>query len=802
LGVILSVIRIGSWPVIVSFLLVVGIYWLSFHITLPLTLRYIVESVLPGQIGAFGGLNDTTYITLLTTIAGTTGVFLALYFTTLSIVATTYSEPHHREIRNLIIENRVSRGYLFILAHLGTTCLFGLAFLAVGFPPSLLLMVYLLLIAAIVIFSFFILGRHIFQFLDPRFLASTPTKKFLKSVRNATVLGARWKLPSFQNHFKKQALGDLYKLECLVEFALSQSARREIVRDLCIQLLRLLNTNVSYSCKIPSLSMWFPRKRVYREWGFTSGIQTDFALRSGNLPQPEEVPNYLFVCEAISRMIRRSVEGLLSQQDYSELSEVLMEIHRVSGKLGECLAIEEAQHLLTKVREVLFSDSNGLSVIETKDRVQAMSIAGIYGTCFLNLAISASQNLELRPAEAILSTWIDLKPARMKRLYSGSHPREVLRHLEDFRQCLLFERKTEGRVQSTARFQKEHIARRYADYIWGMSERLVLFINEHHVQPVRRLMKANAKWTTAELLRSSIETTKKIGFRIAELGDLHKKLLADAVTKEDWKSTDYDGLRKKLDVIEGELLLNVAQIAPSLTVGMDVGETPDYAGTFRAYLGDALVSKMQSQDVTHFESLFTGHFKTTLGVAQRHITRKDDHLLRSHRNVALDTALDLLDLSGLSFLFSELHGSSFYETVKKEWDDYFGAHSDGKLAIEFFYLAISMDLQLPISSPSATGRWRWERAFVAVMARAGFNIERLHSRWEGEEDVRTKHTSPIIQSIYPHMGTMFHRPYEYFVAFYLSERPEAEGVELHYNAKQCKEEVDQESRRRQGGTNP
>ncbi len=794
LGAIVIVIRSGIWPVLLSFLIVVVVYWFQFTITLPPALRYIVESLAPKQ------LNNTTYITLLTTVAGMTGVFLALYFTTLSLVAISYSEPQQREIRNLVIGNAVSRGYIFLLAHLGAICLFGLAFLAVGFPPSVLLMIYVLLVAGIAIFSFFLLGRHMFQFLDPRELVRTPAANFLKSVRNATVLGSRWEQTAFQHHFRKQALHELYKLEYLTEFALLKPASGEIVRDLCIYLLDLLSGCISYSRKIPSLSMWFPRKSVFQEWGFTSSIQTDIALRTGTTPQPEEVPDYLFVCKPISRMVRRSLEGFLDRKDYSELTAVLFKVYQVSGKLGESLAIEEARHLLGEIRDVLFSDDNGLRVVETIDRVQAMSIASIYGTCLLNLAISASQNLESRSVDDILATSTDLKNRSTERLYHRDHPREVLRHLEEFHQRLLFEQKTEGRICSSDWFLGEHVARRYADYIWGMSEQLVQCVTDICLKPIEKLMKTNVLWANAELLRSSIETTKKVKFRITALSKLYQKLTMYQVTKEDWINAEFVMLEQKLQSVESELLDNVAQIAHKLTFATDVGEFPDYAGIFRAYLGDALISRMEKQDVNQFETLFAGLFKTTFKVASRHILKKDEHFSKPHKKIAFDTVLDLLDLSGIALLFSELHGSSFFDIVKKEWDAYFGECPDGKLAIEFFYGSISMALQLPVLSPSGTERFNWERSFIRAMANAGFDIEGRMAQWQGEEKARTEHTSRIIQSIYPHMGMMFEHPYDDFAAFYLSERPEAGGIDLPDSAKNRKEDVEREMRRRQEET--
>lgn len=462
-----NVIRLGAWPALLALVVVAVLYNVPSQTALGDKLTDIVQLVVP-SVPELGRISDTMYLTLLTTVAGASVAVLALYFTTLSIVAASYSEPHHREIRNLIIDNRVSRGYLSILSHVGGVCLFGLVCLGVGFGSSLLVMVYVVFIGGIVILSFFWVGRDIFQFLDPRRLAYVPSRNFLKATRNATIHGARWKLPGFQRYFRKQALGELYKLECIVECARSETARREIESELCIRLLQLLGKSVSDSGKIPSDSTWFPRKRRFKEWGFTSSIEADIARRTGNVPGAEDVPDYLFMCKAISLMVRRLLEGLLNRQDYSEVSGVLLEVHRVVGKLGDSLAMEEARHLLSEVRTGLFFGDGGLYVVEKNDRIHAMSMAGIYGTCLLNLAISTSGKLESVSDDEILNASTDLKARRTRALYKRGHPREVLRRLEELHKCLLFEQKAEGGIISGDWSLREHVARRYADYVWSV----------------------------------------------------------------------------------------------------------------------------------------------------------------------------------------------------------------------------------------------------------------------------------------------------------------------------------------------
>ena len=207
---------------------------------------------------------------------------------------------------------------------------------------------------------------------------------------------------------------------------------------------------------------------------------------------------------------------------------------------------------------------------------------------------------------------------------------------------------------------------------------------------------------------------------------------------------------------------------------------------------------MQNQDESQFEILFGGLFQTTLRIIDRHLRVKDEHFSKPNFKIAADTILDLLDLSGLTLLFSELHGTSFYEITKAIWDAYFAANPNGALVIQLFYDSIEMTLQLPALSASSTRRFNWERSFVRAMANVGFDIDGRMSSWEGDEPARTEHKSRIIQSIRPHMGMTFNRSYNFFAAFYLSERTEASELKLPDSALVCKEDVDRERKQREG----
>ena len=213
-----------------------------------------------------------------------------------------------------------------------------------------------------------------------------------------------------------------------------------------------------------------------------------------------------------------------------------------------------------------------------------------------------------------------------------------------------------------------------------------------------------------------------------------------------------------------------------------------------------MVSLMSAQDSSNFETFFKATFIASLHVidtyAQESRAPERSHLYKA----ALGTALELLDVSGLTLLFSELHGTAFFQVAEDTWNVYLDRHGKPAQIIGLFYLAMDSRLGLPLFTPSAMSRLKWNRAFVDAMAKAGFDTEGHRGPWQGEEEARARHKSCVIRCIYPHMWHMHEHPCAYFAALYLAKRTEASNLELPRDAKECLAQLEREKQRRKSAS--
>jgi len=253
-------------------------------ILLWLPTAHIVQSWAPTWVVT--APSKDSYLAVLTTVAAAAGAFLALYFTSMSVVASTAYSRVPNEIRQLVLRDKVSGVYLKLIAHSGTVAAFGLAAIAGGFGGSTVLMLYTALLLGIMVFAFVRLGCHIFAFFDPDILAHGPLGDFLAAIDQATPASPRWLQPSFQDHARRQAERAMQQISALVDYAAQQSARPNgVILGVLQRLVTAVRYYSSRKSQIPSDSYWFPRRPYFERWPLQDSTATDIALRTGTIPE-------------------------------------------------------------------------------------------------------------------------------------------------------------------------------------------------------------------------------------------------------------------------------------------------------------------------------------------------------------------------------------------------------------------------------------------------------------------------------------------------------------------------------------
>ena len=112
-------------------------------------------------------LRGSSYTSILVALAQISGIFLGLYFTAVSIVASTVYARVSTDVRALLVREKVGDLYIKLVALLGALAVLVLAKNSLGFAPNVLDLGLITILGVSAILSFVILGRRIFDFFDP-----------------------------------------------------------------------------------------------------------------------------------------------------------------------------------------------------------------------------------------------------------------------------------------------------------------------------------------------------------------------------------------------------------------------------------------------------------------------------------------------------------------------------------------------------------------------------------------------------------------------------------------------------------
>ncbi len=372
------------------------------------------------------------------------------------------------------------------------------------------------------------------------------------------------------------------------------------------------------------------------------------------------------------------------------------------------------------------------------------------------------------------------------------HPRKVLKDAEDLFQRLKFELTVEGTIRTQQWYVMQIIAFSYAEEIRHTIQRITTTVKDEFVSPADSLIAdKKALWASVWLQRG-MEACHKAKNQIEALETKYTELKGYNITELQWYPSKADEALAEIEADRVKIIYLFAEIVPELCVMPAGGNLPDILGQVRALLAEELVIMMGRKQEEGFKKLFIGYFNASITI-ERHFIKfaqqpgKDDYI-----HVAMDTMLDIMDISGLAFLFSELDGTSYRGIVVSSWDTYFNQAVDKIVTIKALYDAIDSKLTLPIYSSSAMQRISWGQRLANAMVNRGINIDRHY--WGHQKAI--PHQSAIIESVLISVGYPTNAPHLYFGALYIALREEAKGIPLPRPVENCVRSINRASKSR------
>ena len=770
--------------VLLAILIVAGLAVLEF---LLLAQGGAVTKLLPEP----ARLNSETYANILSTLAQIAGVFLGLYFTAVSIVASTVYARVPGDVRSLIIHEKVGNVYIRIVALLGAVATLLLAANALGFYTGILNFVLVTFLGIIAIFSFVVLGIRTFNFFDPTRLVKHLARDLMKWIRAATPAGFQWQNPSFQTHYQQQAESLLMTYRNIVYLANReeyQHLQEKSLTELGLSALGLLRLYTQEKSRIPSDSHWFKRTYRHRDWLATDYTQIDIALRTGTALQPEVVPNPMWFEAQVEEIVVRTMQTLLERDNLHSAVALGDGMQRTLGALAEHFAVEESLHLFRTIGPLIRAQVRevGIDISGSEDDAEqlsfALSLIDVYGLGLISIILSFSEQLRVTTADSFGDTISRIRRGRPKTVYATKLPRAVIEQLEYLRKGLEFEHEVECHTISPLWYQQQIAEFGFARFLSGAADGIVEELEDTFAKEAEALISEKRYIFAAQLIQRGLEACEKFTFHIEEAKACFDRLLAlRRVTDIPWPTAEWDKLIKRMSAIRERLIIAFGQSSPALVTLPQSKHWPDYFGQAYSVLAQECYTAMATGHESLFQKIFPSLFLACLSAHDRRRTQLRDRDEKTLLVFSTEPIADILELSGYALIYTELDGKKYWAVAKKLWDNYFAQLPNSQDVVKYITNILDYRRSLFTILPRDLARTAWTQDLERQLRDCKlledmFSSPRLHG-----EDAGPQHPSAIIRAL-TRGGHIFDNPQDVFLVIYIMQRPEANELKLPQRA--------------------
>ncbi len=787
-----------------------GVKYLCKQLILPITLAIVYAVMLflldspirdfckdmLDRAGIVWQLNASAYVQLLSTVAAVSGVFLALYFTAVSAVASSIYGSVPNNVRELMVRDRLGNAYVKIIAFLTSLTVILLLAAVLGTTIPVLGLVTTTVLALFSVFAFIVLGQRIFYFSDPTVLADIAIHDFIKWCDRAAAGGWRYKDANFQEHFRTKGNESIAVLIALADIASHQShlqtrSYSKLVRKI-VQALRAYQ-NIKY--KIPSESRWFGRKQEFRQWYLSESTYVETATQTDSPLAPIELPDHSWVEDMLTDSILSAIKNDLDGKRYQSMYEKLESLPLLFEELGNSWDIEAGiafANKLTKMLEDDLSKEQGDQPNDKRDAILEYAAMDVLASLPLSLELGFIKSLDRISVAALDKSGQKYSARQDAFAYHTYLPRKVIATLEEAHENAIFEKHVGTEHTTPSWYIAERLRHRAAHELQNNWDKLIGFTNSWYEETAARLEKQTKHRSAAAIRSRAMELAWKLRRHVKGVEEHAISFEANKIIGLEWPTWDWSKQLESVKSFREKIIDGVALSIPELMHIERTVDLPDSLGAATHAVGEECFEALRKNDHERFGKLFAAYF---LGI-YANSERIRPQVIGWEPNSALtwytEPVIDLMDISGFAYVFAELNGNpKLWAKCTEVWSVYVGTGDEATKMLTHYALIARHRKTLYQLSPR-----------VGLRSNRILRLMRILSKLPTQppqnfyDSPTVEHDSAFIRKTARGIPDMPHypEPMDIFVIKYLMVHPLASGIDFGMRRHDIEElETDDES---------
>ncbi|MCT7550697.1 hypothetical protein N5U04_06940 [Aliarcobacter butzleri] len=660
-------------------------------------------------------INNSEYITFLSAIAAIGGVFIALYFSSLSAINATLYSTFSKNLRDLLYRDTVSNTYIKLLSYTTFFSFTLIGFFLLGFEKIYISIPILLLLIGFSIFSYYGMGSRMHELLSSDTLSHSIFNNLYKYINYATKNDIYNKDISFQKHYFRLASQEIKLLKSLIETSLTNyKIYNTSFENINLNIFKLLGYYQIKKRLIPYDSLWYKQdyehKDLYKMGNFSN---LDIFLKNATIPQGKNKSDLFWIEDKLINYVIKIIIKKVENdeiEDYQDLLAYLLNYLKLLVKHGN---INYAIKIVKKIKqEINIDTSREKSALFLTDYIYSLPIEIIlefikniniysynYVSDILNMNNSLNTNIIINFNENISETlnWLHEK--------------------------LSLEIKTEGKIISHKWYQTEIImlslSRIFIENIEIISNLLENFFNndfkDKNIQAYSFIL--NRKWECINKYISNFDSIENI---------LEEYLKQRKISGLEWIDFSIEMYKTKNKLLKKNCIVEIGDTLTLIDSRKD-DKFPDIKGFFLQTISDNLLDLGIEDNYDELKKIYPNFLissmfkfydlKPTFN-AQQLDSRKQNQLVQSFLPI-----LNLIEITGLIKIILDFNkDQDTWDFIEKYWLDLL-KNKDKFINIDFIHSVISLSDSHIAVTPGYDQRFIWNtkiRNYLKSKIKKGF----------------------------------------------------------------------------------
>ena len=783
LEIFISTMKPALFALIIIIFLEMVESWATSRVTMlsqyiPLFIERFIEKM---------SLNQDSYANFVGVMAQLSGVFLGLYFTAISLLFSTMYARVPEEIRKLLLSEKIGNQYIKVVIHFGAVSILLFFTNVIGISLGFVNLIYASMLSLLTMLSFAMLGLRSFHFFNPTNLVNHMIPDLLRWIQSATSSGLYWNNPSYQSHYQREAerlLETNNKICCLGKIDEFKFIDGYSLKLLGQYGLRILSLYIKNKNNIPGSSLWFKKKYEHPSWFTTNYSELNVRLKTHTPLSVKELPNYLWFEEKVVYSLIATLQTLLERQDHQHVAELAPMVFETLKIYGYHLASDEGLLILSSFSDIIQShlcESVNIVNIDTDEKVEEtlllLAVAETSCYSFIGLLLGISEKIDSLSKETFDELIPKLDWSNSKSIYSYNLPRCVTQQLETLQKGLEFEYKVEGKVITPQWYVRQIAALGLVRYANSVVSELVKWFELNLVKNIELWLKEERYILVLHLLQRGFEVLEKLNSHFKSMKNNIDSLSSLRVVSDiPWPSPQWGDINNKLESFEERLYISLAQAYPLIVKISHNRKLPDYVGYSYTLLIEKAIYSLQIRNENLFKVIITTLINT-FHLTRAKLLQDFAGLSDKEKSILLsEQIIDLLEISGLAYVYSELDDKKHWEIARSSWDALFKSVAKEVDFAQLLVKTVDYYKSQFAMYPKSIVRTEWKTMLRHKGMEMGLlRHERYGPRIYDHREETMAHPNPVIRELF-NGSDIYYDAADVFFIVYLMERPEAKEI--------------------------